>query len=103
MAGRDGRLVVVSCDVARCVSAGAVAPTLQAALDHSARSAPRLPALAGALDAGDAPGQPFDDAHCASPLLQAYQWADGSAYVNHVQLVRRARAWRRPTASGPIH
>ena len=55
MAGRDGRLVVVSCDVARCVSAGAVAPTLQAALDHSARSAPRLPALAGALDAAMRP------------------------------------------------
>jgi fumarylacetoacetate (FAA) hydrolase len=87
--GRDGRLLVVSRDLSRC--ARAEVPTLQAALDHWKAAAPRLEALAARLDADEAAGEPFEPGLCASPLPRAYQWADGSAYVNHVELVRRAR------------
>jgi fumarylacetoacetate (FAA) hydrolase len=90
-AGRDGRLVVVSSDLTRYVDAGPIAPTLQAALDDWSRCEPLLRERARALEAGDVRGEPFDEAECASPLPRAYQWADGSAYVNHVQLVRQAR------------
>lgn len=101
--GRDGRLVVVSDDLARYVDAGLVAPTLQAALDDWNRLAPLLEALSGDLENGAAPGAPFDETAAAAPLPRAYQWADGSAYVNHVALVRQARGaelpesfWRDP-------
>ena len=87
--GRDGTLVVVSNDLTRYAAAGNVAPTLQAALDNWADVAPKLEALATDLESGG--GEPFDQAACASPLPRAYQWADGSAYVNHVELVRKAR------------
>jgi fumarylacetoacetate (FAA) hydrolase len=89
--GRDGRLVVVSDDLTSCVDAQFIAPTLQAALDDWARCAAPLRALADALNAGRREGAPFDPAHAAAPLPRAYQWADGSAYVNHVALVRQAR------------
>ena len=95
-AGRDGRLVVVSRDLAWCADARAAAPTLQAALDDWARVRPVLEALAMRLEAGDLPRQPFDQAAAASPLPRAYQWADGSAYLNHVELVRRARGAEMP-------
>ncbi len=95
-AGRDGRLVVVSSDLTRCANASPIAPTLQAALDDWSRCEPLLREQARALDAGQAPDEPFDEAGCASPLPRAYQWADGSAYVNHVQLVRRARGAEMP-------
>ncbi len=88
--GRDGRLVVVSRDLRRCQDASGVAATLQAALDDWSKLKPRLEELAAALEAG-ATGEPFDETACASPLPRAYQWADGSAYVNHVELVRKAR------------
>ena len=89
--GRDGTLVLVSRDLARAVKAGAAA-TLQAALDDWAAVAPQLESEAAALEAGTAGGAfAFDEAACASPLPRAYQWADGSAYVNHVELVRKAR------------
>jgi fumarylacetoacetate (FAA) hydrolase len=88
--GRDGTLVVVSIDLTRYAVAGDIAPTLQAALDNWAEVAPKLEALAADLEAGNG-GEPFDQAACASPLPRAYQWADGSAYVNHVELVRKAR------------
>jgi len=88
--GRDGRLVVVSGDLSRTVSAEGVAPTLQSALDNWAVAGPKLEALAAELDAGNG-GDAFDQSACASPLPRAYQWADGSAYVNHVELVRKAR------------
>jgi fumarylacetoacetate (FAA) hydrolase len=94
--GRDGRLVVVSRDLTRCIDAQAAAPTLRAALDDWDRCGPGLRALAKALEDGG--GQPFDETACASPLPRAYQWADGSAYVNHVQLVRRARGAEMPTS-----
>jgi len=94
--GRDGRLVVVSNDLTRCASAAAVAPTLQAALDDWANVCPALEAIAKDLEAGG--GENFDQAACASPLPRAYQWADGSAYVNHVELVRKARGAEMPAS-----
>ena len=92
--GRDGQLVVVSRDLTRCTSAEAVAATLQAALDDWANTRPALERIAAELEAGG--GNPFDQAACASPLPRAYQWADGSAYVNHVELVRKARGAEMP-------
>jgi len=89
--GRDGRLLVVSRDLSRCVAAEGIAPTLQAALDGWAQLAPRLNDLALRLEEGEVAGAAFDPAACASPLPRAYQWADGSAYINHVELVRKAR------------
>lgn len=90
--GRDGELIVVSRDLTQAVKATSIAPTLQAALDHWAILAPRLQALSDELNAGKASNTfTFDEAACASPLPRAYQWADGSAYVNHVELVRKAR------------
>mgnify|MGYP001813609204 CR=1 FL=1 len=93
--GRDGKLVVVSRDLARYVSAGDIAQTMQAALDNWREVRPKLEALANELDAGTA-GESFDESACASPLPRAYQWADGSAYVNHVELVRKARGAEMP-------
>jgi fumarylacetoacetate (FAA) hydrolase len=92
--GRDGELVVVSRDLRRMLRAGAVAPTLQAALDRWQDAEPVLRALAVRVDAGE--GEPFDPARCEAPLPRAFQWADGSAYVNHVELVRRARGAEMP-------
>jgi fumarylacetoacetate (FAA) hydrolase len=94
--GRDGRLVVVSNDLTRCTSAANVAATLQAALDDWANARPALEAIATELEAGGGNGDGFDQAACASPLPRAYQWADGSAYVNHVELVRKARGAEMP-------
>ena len=90
--GRDGRLVVVSTDLAWCADAGAIAPTLQAALDQWDYAEPRLRNLATDLDHDAIPKERFHERDAASPLPRAFQWADGSAYVNHVALVRQARA-----------
>ena len=87
--GRDGRLVVVSRDLSHHIVAAEAAPTLQAALDDWSNVRPQLEALAAQFD--DDAGEAFDEYQCASPLPRAYQWADGSAYVNHVELVRKAR------------
>ena len=92
--GRDGRLVVVSRDLARFLPADEVAATLQAALDNWSTARPALQRLADRVDAGE--GESFDETACASPLPRAYQWADGSAYVNHVELVRKARGAEMP-------
>ncbi len=92
--GRDGRLVVASRDLTRCASAASVAATLQAALDDWASARPALEAIATELESGG--GDSFDETTCASPLPRAYQWADGSAYVNHVELVRKARGAEMP-------
>jgi fumarylacetoacetate (FAA) hydrolase len=89
--GRDGHLVVVSRDLKRCADASAVAPTLQRALDDWDQAAPRLTEISDSLEAGRIAHTPFDAGKCASPLPRAYQWLDGSAYVNHVALVRQAR------------
>jgi fumarylacetoacetate (FAA) hydrolase len=96
--GRDGRLVVVSRDLARCADASAIAPTMQGALDDWDAIAPKLRDLAEALDGGRVAGAPFDQAQCAAPLPRAHGWADGSAYVNHVALVRRARGAELPAS-----
>ena len=95
--GRDGHLVDVSRDLARCVAVPEIARTLQAALDDWMRVAPALAAIAAELDAGrlhDA--HAFDAGKAMAPLPRAYQWVDGSAYVNHVELVRRARGATMP-------
>jgi fumarylacetoacetate (FAA) hydrolase len=95
--GRDGRLVVVSRDLRHAVAVPDVAATLQQALDDWANLAPGLIAVAEALEAGARQDAfAFDQASCAAPLPRAYQWADGSAYVNHVELVRRARGAAMP-------
>ena len=91
--GRDGQLVVVSTGLDRYLAAGKVA-TLQSALDNWQEARPVLEELSVRVNAGE--GQPFDQAACASPLPRAYQWADGSAYVNHVELVRKARGAEMP-------
>ncbi|MEO8303571.1 MAG: fumarylacetoacetate hydrolase family protein [Betaproteobacteria bacterium] len=94
---RDGELVLVSRDLARCVAVPEIARTLQAALDDWDRAAPALDAIAAELSAGrmyDA--VPFDATSAMAPLPRAYQWADGSAYVNHVELVRKARGATMP-------
>lgn len=88
---RDGQLVVVSTDLGRYIEATDIASTLQAALDDWENTAPKLQALSDQLNNDQALGQEFDQAAVESPLPRAYQWADGSAYVNHVELVRKAR------------
>ena len=93
---RDGRLVVVSRDLSRCAKADAIAPTLQAALDEWAETGPALAALFDDLQDGKITGDPFEQTAAHSPLPRAYQWADGSAYVNHVALVRQARGAEMP-------
>jgi fumarylacetoacetate (FAA) hydrolase len=94
--GRDGRLLVVSQDLRRAVLADDVAATLQDALDDWDYVGPALQDLATRLEAGAAKDHVFDPTACASPLPRAYQWADGSAYVNHVALVRQARGAEMP-------
>nr|WP_315259227.1 fumarylacetoacetate hydrolase family protein [uncultured Duganella sp.] len=89
---RDGRLVVVSRDLTRYQLVPKIAATLQHALDHWEHVEPRLRQVYATLNAGEAvDAQPFEQQHCHSPLPRAYQWADGSAYINHVELVRKAR------------
>lgn len=88
---RDGRLVVVSKDLTRCTDAASIAATLQYALDDWEHKAPRLQQLSEQLELGSVPSFRFHEHDCESPLPRAYQWADGSAYINHVELVRKAR------------
>jgi len=88
---RDGRLVVVSKDLTTCSEVGHVARTLQAALDDWAHVGPRLARVAEGIETGAQPTHRFHEHGATSPLPRAFQWADGSAYVNHVELVRRAR------------
>jgi len=96
-AGRDGVLVVVSRDLGRAVRVPGLAATLQAALDHWEECAPGLEEAAAALEAGRAPGAfPLDPQALAAPLPRAYQWLDASAYLNHGELVRRARGAELP-------
>ena len=89
---RDGTLVVVSRDLTRCVAVPEIARTLQAALDRWDSVVPALEVIASEVNAGRLPDAvAFDDAQAMAPLPRAFQWADGSAYVNHVELVRKAR------------
>lgn len=95
--GRDGTLIVVNRDLTRGVRATTVAPTLQKALDDWATNSPKLRALAEQLEDDKAVGSfELDTAALAAPLPRAYQWADGSAYVVHVELVRKARGVEMP-------
>ena len=87
--GRDGRLVVVSDSLTHCTDACLIAPTLQAALDNWVICGPQLESLALALERGAVPIDRFHEREAASPLPRAYQWADGSAYVNHVRSEER--------------
>jgi fumarylacetoacetate (FAA) hydrolase len=95
--GRDGALVVVSRDLSRSVAVPHIAMTMQHALDHWNEAAPRLMRVYDLMNEGPVDGEhPFEPRACASPLPRAYQWADGSAYVTHVELVRKARGAEMP-------
>ena len=97
--GRDGMLVVVSRDLSRYVAVPHIAPTLQRVMDDWSHTAPRLMRVYDLLNENSAEGaKPFDPAECAAPLPRAYQWADGSAYVTHVELVRKARGAEMPAS-----
>ncbi|MDY0882752.1 fumarylacetoacetate hydrolase family protein [Dongia soli] len=93
---RDGQLVLVSRDLAYYTQVSSIARTLQMALDRWDELAPHLAAVAESLEHGAVPRERFHEHDCLSPLPRAYQWADGSAYVNHVELVRRARGAELP-------
>jgi fumarylacetoacetate (FAA) hydrolase len=93
---RDGRLVVVSRDGSRWAGAEDIAPTLQRALDEWDLVGPRLRGRFEALQAGQIPGKPVDVTAFGPPLPRAYEWIDGSAYLNHVRLVRKARGAEPP-------
>ncbi len=95
-AGRDGQLVVVSKDLSKYVSAEKVAPTMQAALDDWVVAEDKLRAIYDDLQAGKIASRPFDATSCAAPLPRSYHWVDGSAYVTHVELVRKARGAELP-------
>jgi fumarylacetoacetate (FAA) hydrolase len=102
--GRDGQLVVVDRALTRFAAVPDIAPTLQSALDSWNEAEPLLRAVAAAVESGKHPDtRPFDPRDCAAPLPRAYHWADGSAYVNHIELVRKARGadmpdsfWKEP-------
>ena len=96
--GRDGQLVVVDSLMQRYETATAIAPTLQAALDNWDSCAAPLQALSEQLESGEIKGQTFVASTYASPLPRAFHWADGSAYVNHVELVRKARNAEMPAS-----
>lgn len=94
--GPDGTLVVVRRDGSALARATGVASTMQAALDGWEAIEPRLRALSEKLERGQAPSEPLDPARLASPLPRAYEWIDGSAYINHIVLVRKARGAEPP-------
>ena len=93
---RDGALIVADRRGERFASARAIAKTMQAALDAWDEVEPRLRALAEALDAGQADSSAIDFARLGPPLPRAYEWVDGSAYINHIVLVRKARGAEPP-------
>jgi len=94
---RDGQLLVVSRDLTRAVPASEIVPNLQAALDGWVDIAPQLEALSERLDSGPLPGEiAFDPAALAAPLPRAYHFVDGSAYLSHMELLRKARGGELP-------
>ena len=96
---RDGQLVVVSKDLTKCTAVPDIATTLQSALDQWSKVEPQLAEVYQALNEGQLVTEiPFEQSQCESPLPRAYQWADGSAYVNHVELVRKARGAEMPAS-----
>jgi len=96
--GRDGALVVVSRDLGTYCDATSVAPTLQVAIEDWDRCAPLLADLAAKVEAGTIDTKPFVETEVLSPLPRPIQWADGSAYINHVELVRKARGAEVPAS-----
>jgi fumarylacetoacetate (FAA) hydrolase len=95
--GRDGQLVVVNRALTHFVAVPDIAPTLQSALDQWNEVEPLLRDIAAAVEGGKHSDiRPFDPRECAAPLPRAYHWADGSAYVNHIELVRKARGAEMP-------
>lgn len=95
--GRDGQLVIVDRALARFIPVPTIAPTLQSALDRWNDVEPLLRDVSKALEEGSLAGtRPFDPRECAAPLPRAYHWADASAFVNHVELVRKARGAEMP-------
>jgi fumarylacetoacetate (FAA) hydrolase len=94
--GRDGQLVVVNNDLTRMASVHFIAPTLQYALDNWDQVSDKLEDRFNQLESGQLEGEDYNPALLASPLPRAFQWADGSAYVNHVELVRKARGAKMP-------
>ena len=103
--GRDGQLVVVNNALTKMTPATEIAATLQQALDNWKDVEPKLAALYQQLENGEVEAQDFNEQDCHSPLPRAYQWADGSAYVNHVELVRKARNAEMPASfwTDPLH
>lgn len=95
---RDGKLMLVSRDLTKAIEVADVAATMQQALDNWHEIEPVLQARYDALNKDSANAENFDEALCESPLPRAYQWADGSAYVNHVELVRKARGAEIPAS-----
>ncbi len=96
---RDGQLVVVSRDLAQAHYATSIASRLQQVLDDWSFLSPQLQDLYEQLNAGRSRHPfPFDPQQCMAPLPRAYQWADGSAYINHVELVRKARGAEVPAS-----
>ena len=93
---RDGQLMLVSRDLSRACEVSDIASTLQQALDDWKNLAPKLEARYQELNDNLIDSVPFQETRCESPLPRAYQWADGSAYVNHVELVRKARGAEMP-------
>ena len=98
-AGRDGQLVVVNRALTRSADVPEIAATLQSALDRWASVEPQLRKVAAALEANtQANARAFNARECAAPLPRAFHWADGSAYVNHIELVRKARGAEMPAS-----
>ncbi|MGA0236074.1 MAG: fumarylacetoacetate hydrolase family protein [Alphaproteobacteria bacterium] len=97
--GRDGTLMVVSNDLTRMATASSVAATLQQAIETWESAGPALAQLAAEVENGTIETQPYDPDALASPLPRAYQWADGSAYLSHMRLVRKARGAEMPTGA----
>lgn len=95
--GRDGALLVVSRDGARVASASDIAPHLQAALDDWERLAPRLRERFEELESRAISGRAVDEVELAAPLPRAYEWIDGSAFIQHILLVRKARGAEPPS------
>jgi fumarylacetoacetate (FAA) hydrolase len=93
---RDGALIVVSRDGDRFLRPGGIAPTMQAALDDWDMTAPTLSMLAQELEGRGDAGEPLDLARLGPPLPRAYEWIDGSAFLEHVRRVRRARGVEPP-------
>jgi len=96
--GRDGQLILVNSALTKMTPVDDIAATMQAALDTWPDTEKQLNARYLQLENGSIEGQAFDQTACASPLPRAFQWADGSAYVNHVELVRKARNAEMPSS-----